>query len=160
MIDEPEAPRVEGNTLVIETQNSTEVYDARYLVAALLVYVAKGDGNISGPQTAQMIELVNEHFGQASSESLEVLTNAMEDIAENPDFENLLRELSRLLTEAEKEEVALMMLKVIAANGRKAAEEITSLRVAAEIVDIAPDTLHRAYDRYFEQTQNLDDDAD
>lgn len=158
MIDEPEAPRVEGNTLVIETQNSTEVYDAKYLVAALLVYVAKGDGNISGPQTAQMIELVNEHFGQASAASLEVLTNAMEDIAENPDFASLLRELSRLLTEAEKEEVALMMLKVIAANGRKAAEEITSLRVAAEIVDIAPDTLHRAYDRYFEQTQNLDVD--
>jgi len=152
MIKEPKEPRFEGDALVIETQSATEVYDAKYLVAALLVFVAKGDGNISEPETAQMIDLVNEHFGLASSESLELLTNAMEDIADNPDFEGLLREMSKLLNLAEKEEVALMMLKVAAANGRKDAEEMETLRTAADIIDIPPDVLHRAYDRYFEET--------
>jgi uncharacterized tellurite resistance protein B-like protein len=153
MIEEPKEPRIEGDELIIETQSSTEVYDAKYLVAALLVFVAKGDGNISGEETEQMIELINEHFAVPSSASLEALTNAMEDIAENPDFENLLKDLSKLLNVAEKEEVALMMLKVVAANGRKDAEEMDKLRRAADIIEIPPDTLHRAYDRYFEETQ-------
>ena len=139
--------------MFIETQNSTEVYDARYLVAALLVFVAKGDGGISGQETAEMIELVNDHFGLDSSESLALLTNAMEDLTGNPDFENLMKDLSRLLSLEEKEEVALMMLKVVAAGGRKDAEEMEKLRTAADIVDIPSATLHRAYDRYFEETQ-------
>ena len=152
MNEEPKDPRIEGDTLVIETQSTTEVYDAKYLVAAVLVFVAKGDGHISGPETAQMIDLVNGYFGLQSSESLELLTNVMEDIAENPDFESLLRELSKLLNLAEKEEVALMMLKVVAANGRKDAEEMEKLRIVADIIEIPPEVLHRAYDRYFEQT--------
>ena len=153
MIEEPKKPRVEGDALVIETQSDTEVYDAKYLVSGLLVFVAKGDGNISDQETAEMIELVNDHFGLPSAESLALLTNAMEDIGENPDFENLLRELSQLLSTEEKEEVALMMLKVVAADGRKDAEEMEKLRVAAELIEIPPDVLHRAYDRYFEETQ-------
>jgi uncharacterized tellurite resistance protein B-like protein len=153
MIEEPKKPRIEGDELIIETQSATEVYDAKYLVAALLVYVAKGDGTISGAETAAMIELVNEHFGLQSAESLALLTNAMEDIAVNPDFENLLKDLSPLLNEAEKEEVALMMLKVVAADGRRDTEEMAKVRTAAELIGIQPDRLHRAYDRYFEETQ-------
>jgi uncharacterized tellurite resistance protein B-like protein len=152
MTEEFSKPRFEGDTLIIETRGAEEVYDAKYLVAALLVFVAKGDGKISEPETAEMIQLVSEHFGLPSSQSLELLTNAMEDIAENPDFESLLRDLSRLLNVQEKEEVALMMLRVIAANGRKDAEEMGQLRRAAEIIDIPPETLHRAFDRYFEAT--------
>lgn len=153
MIEESKKPRVEGDALVIETQSDTEVYDAKYLVSGLLVFVAKGDGNISGQETAEMIELVNEHFGLPSAESLALLTNAMEDIGENPDFENLLRELSQLLSTDEKEAVALMMLKVVAADGRKDAEEMEKLRVAADLIEIPAEVLHRAYDRYFEETQ-------
>jgi uncharacterized tellurite resistance protein B-like protein len=153
MIEESKKPRVEGDALVIETQSDTEVYDAKYLVSGLLVFVAKGDGNISGQETAEMIELVNEHFGLPSAESLALLTNAMEDIGENPDFENLLRELSQLLSTEEKEAVALMMLKVVAADGRKDAEEMEKLRVAADLIEIPAEVLHRAYDRYFEETQ-------
>lgn len=151
--EEPKAPRIEGDELIIETQNVTETYDAKYLVSALLVYVAKGDGNISGEETTEMLKLVNDHFGLHSSESLELITNALEDIADNPDFESLLKDLSVLLNVAEKEEVALMMLKVVAANGRKDAEEMEKLRLAADIIEIPAETMHRAYDRYFEETQ-------
>lgn len=127
--------------------------NGRYLVAALLVYVAKGDGNISREETAEMIELMNEHFGIPSAESLALLTNAMEDLAENAAIEEKMRDLSSELSVAEKEEVALMMLKVVAADGRKDAEEMEKLRHAAEVVNISPEVLHRAYDRHFEETQ-------
>lgn len=125
----------------------------KYLVAALLVYVAKGDGKISDRESSEMMELLNDHFDLRSSESLSLLTNAMEDLAENEEFASVLRGLAKQVSVAEKEEIALMMLKVVAANGRKDAEEMEKLRIAAEIIEIPPDTLHRAYDRYFEETQ-------
>jgi uncharacterized tellurite resistance protein B-like protein len=153
MIDKPKEPRFEGDQMIIETQSATEVYDARYLFAALLVLVAKGDGTISDRESAEMVELLNDYFGISSAESLSLLTNAMEDAAENPDFEGLLRDISTLLSEAQKEEAAVMMLKVVAVDGRKDAEEMEKLRRAADVIEIPPDTLHRAYDRYFEETR-------
>ena len=156
MIEEPKPPRIEGDELVIETQSDTEVYDAKYLVAALLVYVAKGDGTISSEETAAMIELVNEHFSMRSAESLSLLTSAMEDITSNPDFEGLLKDLGPLLSDVEKEEAALMMLKVVAADGQRDTDEMAKVRSAAELISIPADRLHRAYDRYFEETQIQD----
>ena len=127
--------------------------DGKYLVAALLVFVAKGDGNISEQETSEMMDLINDHFRIGSGESLALLTGALEDMAEKSDFEQTLNGLSRALSVAEKEDIALMMLKVVAANGRKDAEEMEKLRVAADIIEIPADALHRAYDRYFEETQ-------
>jgi len=127
--------------------------DGKYLVAALLVFVAKGDGNISEQETSEMMDLINDHFHIGSGESLALLTGALEDMAEKSDFEQTLNGLSRALSVAEKEDIALMMLKVVAANGRKDAEEMEKLRVAADIIEIPADALHRAYDRYFEETQ-------
>ena len=153
MIQEPKEPRIEGDELIIETVSGTEVYDTKYLVAALLVFVAKGDGNISGDETQQMLGLIEEHFHIQSAVSLALLTRAMEDFAENPDMNNLLGEISPLLSIDEKEDIALMLLKVFAANGRKDAEEMDKLGVVADIISIPAEVMHRAYDRYFEETQ-------
>ena len=97
MIEDPINPRFEGTTLVIETNDETQVYDSQFLVAALLVYVAKGDGSISPPETEEM-------------------------------------------------------LKVAAADGRKDAEEMEKLHIAAEIINIPPDVMHQAFDDYFSET--------
>jgi uncharacterized tellurite resistance protein B-like protein len=153
MTEEPKEPRFEDDQMIVETQSTTEVYDARYLVAALLVFVAKGDGTISDQESAEMVELINDYFSISSAESLSLLTTVLGDASSNPDFENLLADISKILSVAEKEEIALMMLKVVAADGRKDAEEMEKLRLAADIISIPPDTLHRAYDRYFEETQ-------
>jgi len=153
MIEESKPPRFEDDEMIIETQNATEVYDAKYLTAVLLVYVAKGDGNISESETKQMLDLLGDYFDLPSASSLELLTRAMADIAENPDLDNLLKDLSVILSLAEKEEIALMMLKVVAADGRKDAEEMDKLSTAAQIIDIPADVMHCAYDRYFEETR-------
>ena len=153
MIEEPKSPRLEGDEFLIETQNTTESYDVKYLVSALLIFVAKGDGNISGEETAEMLTMVSDHFDLQNSQSLELITNAMEDIAENPDFESLLKDLAPLLATEEKEDVTVMMLKVVAADGRRDVEELEAFQIAAEIIGISAETLHRAYDRYFEETR-------
>ena len=122
-------------------------------MSALLVFVAKGDGNISDEEAAQMLKMVSDHFDLQNSQSLELITNAMEDLAENPDFESLLKDLSPLLATEEKEDVTVMMLKVVAADGRRDVEELETFQTAAEIIGISAETLHRAYDRYFEETR-------
>lgn len=152
MIEEPIDPRFEGNQLVIETSNETEVYDSQFLVAALLVYVAKGDGTISPQESGQMLQLISEQFHLRSAESLELLTRAMASMAENPDLDSLLGELSKALSDADKEDVAVMMMKVLAADGSTGADEMEKMRAAGEMVGISAIIMHSAYDRYFEET--------
>jgi len=152
MIDKIKDARFEGDDLIIETQSATEVYDAKYLVAALLVFVAKGDGEISREESAQMLTLVSTHFNLPSADSLELLRRAIGDFAENPDLASLLKQLSSILSEQEKEDIALMMLKVVAVDGRRDADELEHVRIAADVIEIPQDAMHRAYDRYFEET--------
>ncbi len=149
MIEDPVEPRFEGTTLVIETTSGPETYDSKFLVAALLVFVAKGDGNISDSESQKMLQLIEEHFQLHSAESLELLSRAITDLAENPDLSSLLRELSNVLTPEEKENIAVMLLKVIAADGRRDVDEMEMMNVAAEIIGVSSESRHRAFDRYF-----------
>ena len=142
----------EGDELIIETQSEREVYDARFLVAAVLVFVAKGDGNISSDESNEMLRLVGTHFGLASSDSLELLRDAIRHLGENPDYKNLLKQLATILSEQEKEDIALMMLKVVAIDGRRDANEMEHVSIAADLIGISQESMHRAYDRYFEET--------
>ena len=152
MIDEPKPPRIEGDELIIETVTGTETYDAKYMFAVLLVYVAKGDGSISNEESDQMLSMLGSYFKLSSSESLGLLRQAIRDLAENPDMKSLLGDLGGLVSEQEKEDVVLMLLKVVAANGRKDAEEMDKLREAAGMINVPAEAMHRAYDRYFEET--------
>ncbi len=97
-----------------------------------------------------MLQLVGEHFELRSSESLELLTRAMESLADNPDLTGILKELASILTSVDKEDVAVMMFKVIAADGRQAAEEMDTLAAAADMIGISPASVQRARDRYFD----------
>jgi hypothetical protein len=51
-----------------------------------------------------------------------------------------------------------MLLKLVAADGRKNAEEMNKLRAAGEMMRIPEDAMHRAFDRYFEESRVLPDD--
>jgi len=152
MIEEIKPPRIEGDELIIETQSRIEVYDSKYLVAVLLLFVARGDKTITENETQQMLSLIEDEFQIPGAESLALLQRAIDDLAENPDMNNLLSELSSVLSLDEKEDIAVMLLKVAAADGRKDAEEMEKLQVAAEIMSIPPEVMHNAYDRYFEET--------
>lgn len=155
MTENPKPPRFEGDSMIIETVTGTEVYDKQYLVAALLVFVAKGDGNISGSETQRMLALLEEHFNLQSAAMLELLQRAMADIAENPDMNSLLSQLSTLLDPQEQEDTALMLLKIVAADGATDAAEMEEFHAAAEIIGLPDDVIHKAFERYFKETGSL-----
>ena len=149
MTEDLTVTRFEGSQLIVETGSEREVYDAQFLVAALLVSIANSDGEIAAIETEKMLQLVGEHFELKSSESLELLTRAMENLADNPDLTTILKELASILTSVDKEDVAVMMFKVVGADDRQDAEEMDALAAAAEMIGISSESVQRARDRYF-----------
>ena len=81
-----------------------------------------------------------------------VLLMSMSEMAERPDLGQSLAELARSLSDQEKEDIALMALKVIAADGRRTTGEMEHFNTAIEAAEISPDIVHRAFDRYFAET--------
>ena len=152
MTDTIKTKRLEGTKLIIETDDGTETYDSKFLVAALLIFIARGSGAIEPEESAKMIDVIEEHFHMESSESLELLTRAMSEMAENPELGQALVDLAPTLTEQDKEDIAVMALKVIAADGRRLVAEMEKFNEAVEAIGITPETVHRAFDRYFSET--------
>ncbi len=152
MNDKIIASRLAGTTLVIETSEGEKTYDSKFLVAALLVFVARGSGRIEPEESAQMIELIENYFHMQGAESLELITYAMSELAENPSLETLLGDLGQTLSDGDKEDIALMGLKVVAAKERKNFAEMEQFKRAMDGIGISPETIHRAFDRYFAET--------
>jgi len=152
MNDTIKTKRLVGTELVLETTQGTQTYDSRFLVAALLIFIARGSGTIEPEESAKMIDLIEERFHMEGAQSLELLTRAMTDMAENPELARALVDLAPTLSDEDKEDIALMALKVIAADGRRDVREMEKFNEAVEALGIAPDTVHRAFDRYFSET--------
>jgi uncharacterized tellurite resistance protein B-like protein len=152
MTNEIISSKLEGTTLIIETSEGTKTYDSKFLVAALLVFVARGSGRIEPEESAKMITLIEEFFSLQGAESLELITTAMAEMADKPTLAKLLTDLGPTLTDGDKEDIALMGLKVIAADGRREAAEMEQFNRAMEAIGISPEIVHRAFDRYFAET--------
>ena len=144
--------RVEGPTLIVETAEGLETYDSKFLVAATLIYVARGGGKIEPEESSLIIDLIEEHFHLQGAESLELITRAVEETVDNPALAILLTDLAATISNGEKEEIALMGLKVIAADGRRDVSEMEQFNAAMNDMGISPEIVHRAFDRYFDQT--------
>ena len=152
MSDDIIVSRLEGTKLIIETANGVEEYDSQFLVAALLIYVARSSGQIEPEESAQIIELIEEHFKLQGSESLELITRAMTEMIDKPELAELLTGLAPTLTDSDKEDIALMALKVIAADGHRHFAEMEQFNRAMEAIDISPEIVHKAFDQYFAET--------
>ena len=152
MSDDIIVSRLVGTKLIVETASGIEEYDSRFLVAALLVYIARGDGEITSEESSQMIELIEERYHLQGAESLELITRAMNEMVDKPQLGLLLIDLVPALSETEREDIALMALKVVAADGQRHFAEMEQFNRAMEAAGISPEIVHRAFDRYFAET--------
>jgi uncharacterized tellurite resistance protein B-like protein len=144
--------RLDGTKLIVETADGVEEYDSQFLVAALLVYVARSTGRIMPEESSQMIELIEEHFHLHGAESLELLTRAMTELVDKPELPQLLFDLAPTLSEADKEDIAFMGLKVVAADGHRHFAEMEQFNKAMSALEISQEVIHRAFERYFAET--------
>ena len=152
MTNEILSSKIEGTTLIIETKDGTTTYDSKFLAAGLLVFVARGSGQIEPEESNRMIALIGDHFNLQGAESLELITTAMSELADKPALRPLLIELGQRLPDQEKEAIALMGLKVVAADGERHYSEMEQFNTAMTTIGISPEIVHRAFDRYFAET--------
>ena len=52
--------RVEDGKLIVETADGVEEYDSQFLVAAILMYIARGSGQIEPEESAKIIDMMVE----------------------------------------------------------------------------------------------------
>ncbi len=124
--------------------------DFQQLIASLLIRIARSDGTISTAETSQMLAITESQFRLSSAEALELLTTAVAEAPEPDELEAQLRELKHLLDPAEKEEIAVLMLELIAADGKRDMAELEVLHYAAEVLEIPPGNMHSAFERFFD----------
>ncbi len=99
-----------------------------------------------------MIAQIQRYFRIESAESLNLLTRAMSELADGAELAPELAKLGQTLSQSEQEDIAIMALRVIAADGRREASEMEHFNTALTAIGATPETIHRAFDRYFEET--------
>ena len=82
--------RIVGSTLIVETDDGEKRYDEKFLVASILIFVARGSGRIEQEESSLIIDLIEEHFNLQGAESLELISRAMEETTDKPALANLL----------------------------------------------------------------------
>lgn len=117
-------------------------------VALLLAGVADSDGAITDDEFLRIVELMRGLFDLNENVSLDLLVKAMHELRERDDLHQITTELGARLDLESKEELILMMLQVIAADGQKHPSEMAYLRRFAEALDLPEGRAARAFDRY------------
>jgi uncharacterized tellurite resistance protein B-like protein len=135
-------PQFEGAQLILGAHEKAESYDARFLISTLLVFVAKGDGEISELESNKMIDLLSSKMVIRSAEALGYLSSAIMSLSNDKDIVRTLQKISRGLSPAEKDDVFSMMLDVMAVDEKPAPGEIAAITVAGQILGFSEDIIH------------------
>ena len=142
---------LQGERLVINRRGGRAFLDPRFLVAILLTYVARGDGEIAESEMKVMLELVADSFGLEKDQASSHLSRAMAMFAQNIDLQTTGQFLQESMGEQEKEDVVLMLLKVAAADGVQKVDEISAVDDVIEVLAVSPQLKHQAYQRFFSE---------
>ena len=128
--------------------------NAQIAVASLMVVAANSDGSIDSKETVKMVEALCSRFSMTSTVALDLITRAIDDQLVQNDPSKLFDELNERLQLKQKEELVLMLLEVISADGEKDASELSVLDRTVSALQISEKQLSRIYERYFEGRRN------
>jgi uncharacterized tellurite resistance protein B-like protein len=142
MDDSRHSTRIEGADLVVNKGGESTTYDAKFLLSVLLVYVAKGDGEIQGSETDRMIDIISTRFDASGAEAMGLLTDAVRSFTDGGDLVEKLRGISKGLSETECSEIFGMLLDVIKADGELADGEVRTVEFAGKILGLSQDAIH------------------
>ena len=142
---------LEGDKLVVSVAPRGSFFDPRFLIAALLDHVARGDGSVCDAEAKAMKSLVANHFGLDTSVARHKFNHALALYSSSLDLAAVGALLSEILTAAEREEVLVMLLQVIAADGRQGGDELEALDQVAAALSVTSEEKHAAFSRYFDK---------
>lgn len=93
-------------------------------------------------------------FAIKESEALQLVVRALDDAPDAKGISALLQNLQHALDKKQKENLIVMLLEVVAADGVKDAREISVLDKAITGLKISDKSMDRAYRSYFAQRQS------
>ena len=134
----------------IGLDRATSNLEAQTLIASLLTLVAKSDGGISPDESLRMVQLLRSRFQLRAGEALDMITRASDELATHQSLDEILVSVNENLALAQKEDLMLMVLKVISADNQKDAGEMTLLAALIEGLKIPDNIMNKVYEQYFE----------
>ncbi len=129
------------------------------IMASLLLRAARADGSISAEESHMILVSLQEVFDITGAKALELVNSVASQLASESELMNVFSGLQFILTDEDKETVLILLLRIIAADGQQASEEMAVFSETVEALSISPEVVHRVFDRYFEETMVSDSDV-
>ena len=142
---------IEGNGVAISRPRRPGFFDPRFLVAALLDHVARGDGQICDAEAVAMVELIAAHFGLDRQQAEARLGHALNLYSQSMDLTTVGELLGEVLRGDERIDVMWMLLQVAAADGRRRSDELAAVDRAAQALNLSDEERHAGFQRYFDE---------
>jgi uncharacterized tellurite resistance protein B-like protein len=110
--------------------------DARLALSALLVRVARSDGDYAQQEKGLIEQLMQERYGLSASGAAELMTQAEALEAEAPDTVRFTRAIKDAVAYEDRMAVIEALWKVVLADGVREAEEDALMRMVASFLGI------------------------
>ena len=124
--------------------------EGQALVASLMALVARSDGDISGDESARMVDLLCDRFHLGKEEADDLVSRATDEFGTTADLDGLVVKINDELSLVQKEKLLSIVLHVIAADDRKHASEMQLLNDLVHGLEVPGHILESAYAAYFE----------
>lgn len=122
-------------------------------IASLMVAAAIRDGDFAENEQQQILTLLRKELELSPAEADSLLDHATAQIAKTTSLKLLLGELKYELNLPQKQNVLLMLLKVIAADGKQTAEEIDMISQVSDNLKMPEASVNEVFGQYFAEHQ-------
>jgi uncharacterized tellurite resistance protein B-like protein len=118
-------------------------------ITSLLVAAAIRDGDFANDERQQILTLLRNELKLTPSQADNQLDQAIIQVAKTTSLRLLLGELKYELNLPQKQSVLLMLLKVIAADGKQTAEEIDMIDQLSDNLKMPEASVSQVFGQYF-----------
>jgi uncharacterized tellurite resistance protein B-like protein len=126
--------------------------DPSTMLATLMIYVARSDGEISSIESQHMVDLLVSNDGIRTAQAMERLSAAVMHLSDGDDVLRELGQAAAGLPLADKQGMFALLLEVAAADEVRVASEIEVLHKAADLLGLSEQEKHQAYQAYFKDS--------
>lgn len=125
--------------------------DARLALGALLVRIARSDGNYTAEESARIDRILSNRYGLSSVEAQELRADCETMESEAPDTVRFTRAIKDAVSYEDREAVIEALWDVVLADGQREEEEDSLMRMVAPMLGITDPDSARARQRVAER---------
>ncbi len=125
--------------------------DARLALGALLVRIARSDGNYTAEESARIDRILSNRYGLSSAEAQELRADCETMESEAPDTVRFTRAIKDAVSYEDREAVIEALWDVVLADGQREEEEDSLMRMVAPMLGITDPDSARARQRVAER---------